>query len=62
MVDFKNQKRIDLSKIDNKFNYTSYNGNTCVCSWISATELLITCYDGKEDYIEAVINVEGDRK
>lgn len=60
MLDVKNQKQIDLSEIDNKFNYTTYNGNTCVCSWISETELLITCYDGEEEYIETVINVEGD--
>lgn len=62
VVDVKNQKRIDLSKIDDKFNYTTYDGKSCGYSWISETELLINCYDGEEEYIETVINVEGDSK
>lgn len=62
VVDVKNQKRIDLSKIDDKFNYTTYDGKSCGYSWISETELLIICHDGQEEYIETVINVEGDGK
>lgn len=58
MLDVKNQKRIDLSKIDSKFAYTTYDGNPCTYRWISETELLITCHDGEEEYIQTVINVK----
>lgn len=57
-IDAKNQKRIDLTKVDNKFNYTTYDGKACVCYWISETELIITCHDGEEEYIQTVINVK----
>lgn len=58
VVDVKNQKRIDLSKIDDKFNYTTYDGRSCRYSWISETELIIFCQDGNEEYIQTVINVD----
>lgn len=58
VVDVKNQKRIDLSKIDDKFNYTTYDGKSCGYSWISETELIIFCQDGNEEYIQTVINVD----
>lgn len=58
MMDIKNQKRIDLSKIDDKFNYTTYDGKSCRYSWISETELIIFCHDGNEEYIQTVINVD----
>lgn len=62
MMDVKNQKKIDLSKIDEKFNYTTYDGMACGYDWISETELLITCHDGDDEYIQAVINIEDDVK
>ena len=58
VVDVKNQKRIDLSKIDDKFNYTTYDGKSCRYNWISETELIIFCQDGNEEYIQTVINVD----
>lgn len=58
VVDVKNQKRIDLSKIDDKFNYTTYDGKSCGYSWISETELIIFCQEGNEEYIKTVINVD----
>ncbi len=58
VVDVKNQKRIDLSRIDDKFNYTTYDGKSCGYSWISETELIIFCQDGNEEYIQTVINVD----
>lgn len=58
VVDVKNQKRIDLSKIDDKFNYKTYDGKSCGYSWISETELIIFCQDGNEEYIQTVINVD----
>lgn len=62
VVDVKNQKRIDLSKIDDKFNYKTYDGKSCRYSWISETELIIFCQDGNEEYIQTVINVAEDKK
>ena len=62
VVDVKNQKRIDLSKIDDKFNYKTYDGKSCRYSWISETELIIFCQDGNEEYIQPVINVAEDKK
>ena len=62
VVDVKNQKRIDLSKIDDKFNYKTYDGKSCGYSWISETELIIFCQDGNEEYIQTVINVAEDKK
>ncbi len=61
-LDVKNQKRIDLTKADNKFNYTTYNGLPCGYRWISETELLITCHDGEEEYIQTVIDVKDAEK
>ena len=58
VVDVKNQKRIDLSKIDDKFNYTTYDGKSCRYNWFSETELIIFCQDGNEEYIQTVINVK----
>jgi len=58
VVDVKNQKRIDLSKIDDKFNYKTYDGKSCGYSWISETELIIFCQDGNEEHIQTVINVD----
>ena len=58
LVDVKNQKRIDLSKIDDKFNYKTYDGKSCGYSWISETELIIFCQNGNEEYIQTVISVD----
>ncbi len=57
VVDVKNQKQIDLTKADSKFNYTEYNGVPCRVAWISETELLVMGYEGTKDYILTVINV-----
>lgn len=57
-IDAKNQKRIDLTKADDNFNYTTYNGMACGYEWISETELLITCHDGEQEYIQSVINIK----
>ncbi len=61
-LDIKNQKRIDLSKIDSKFDYTTYDGVPCAYRWISETELLVTCQDGEEEYIQTVIDVKEAEK
>lgn len=58
MADIKNHKDIDLTKADEKFDYLTYDGKPSSFDWISETELLITCVDGTDEYIQTVINVK----
>jgi len=64
LVDMKNQKQIDLSKVDPKLDLVAmtYEGMPCAGFWVSDTEIaIVTCQseDGRLECIRAVIDVEG---
>jgi hypothetical protein len=49
---------IDDERIPIEFDYLTYDGKPSSFDWISETELLITCVDGTDEYIQTVINVK----
>lgn len=63
VVDMKNQKQIDLSKVAPELNLDAmtYDGMSCTGFWISDTEIAIVTYsseDGGPECIQTVIDVE----
>ncbi|MBR5523976.1 MAG: hypothetical protein IKU51_01745 [Clostridia bacterium] len=63
VVDMKNQKQIDLSKVDPKLDLDAmtYNGVSCTGLWVSDTEIAIVTYSSADEgarCIQTVIDVE----